>query len=132
MSESDPEKNLRLISTAAKVKIDSQCAPKKVETANAEVSCNRENLDELLEAENDKIDRNGNIVLKKYLELTTDAETRNNFLLRILTKAINKHKCYAIHGTFPALRKPLANRGWIEKRAIRRMILTSDTYAGCI
>lgn len=106
--------------------------PEKVETANVGISCNREDLDELLEAEKNEVDRNGNIALKKYLEMITDAEIRINCLLKILTKAISEHKCYVIHGTFPSLRRPLANRGWIEKRAIRKMITTSDTYAGCI
>lgn len=101
-----------------------------METADAEICCNREDLDELLETK--KNDHNGNIVLKKYLQLITDPEIKISFLLKTLTKAIQEHKCYIIYGTFPALRKPLANRGWIEKRAIRKMIPVSDMYAGCI
>ncbi|XP_014487974.1 PREDICTED: tubulin glycylase 3A-like isoform X3 [Dinoponera quadriceps] len=126
--KSDAGKDSRLTETTPKLKIDLQRAFEKRATVNAEVCCNREDLDELLEAEKNEADHNGNIVLKKYLELTTDVEVRTSFLLRILMKAVNEHKCYVIHGVFPALKKPLANRGWIEKRAIRKMILIPDIY----
>lgn len=124
---------MRLILTVPKLD-NSQCAGKKIKTVDAEICCNREDLEELLKAEDKKIDQengNGNIILREYLKLVTNSETRINFLLKILTKATNQHKCYVICGTFPALRKPLANRGWIEKRAIKKMILmTPDMYEG--
>ncbi|XP_067211638.1 tubulin glycylase 3A-like [Linepithema humile] len=122
--KSNEGKDLRLILTVPKLEINSQCASKKIKTVDAEICCNREDLEELLEAKDKKTDQeDGNIILTEYLKLVTNSETRINLLLKILTKAINEHKCYVICGTFPALRKPLADRGWIEKRAIKKMIL---------
>lgn len=99
---------------------------------DAEICCNRENLEEILEAKDRENDQeNGNIILTDYLKLVTDDEAKINFLLRVLTRAIIDHKYYVICGTFPALRKPLADRGWLEKKAIRKIIsMTPDTYEG--
>lgn len=114
--------------------VNSQCAPKKIKTADAEICCNREDLEELLVTEKKETDQEtGNIILKEYLKLVTSAEVKIKFLLKILTTAINEHKSYVICGTFPPLRKSLADRGWIEKRAIRKIIsMTPDMYEGCI
>ncbi|XP_071555378.1 tubulin glycylase 3A-like [Temnothorax nylanderi] len=120
---SNGEKDVRLILTVPKLEINSQCAAETIKTADAEICCNREDLEELLGAEDKESDReDGNIILTDYLKLVTNDEARINLLLKILTKAVNEHKCYVICGTFPALRKPLTDRGWIEKRAIRKMI----------
>ncbi|EGI65850.1 Tubulin glycylase 3B [Acromyrmex echinatior] len=44
-------------------------------------------------------------------------------------KAVDEHKCYVICGTFPVLKKPLTDRGWIDKKAIRKMIsISPNTY----
>lgn len=116
------------------MKINSKCASETIKTTDAEICCNREDLEELLGAEDKESDRkNGNIILTDYLKLVTNDEARINLLLKILTKALNEHKCYVIYGTFPALKKPLTNRGWIEKRAIKKMISTApNTYGGRI
>lgn len=113
---------------------DSQSTIEKIKTVDAEICCNRENLEELLEAKDRESDQeNGNIILTEYLKLVTSDEAKINVLLKILTKAITEHKYYVIYGTFPALRKPLTDRGWLEKRAIRKMIsMTPDTCEGCI
>lgn len=112
--------------------INSQCAVERTKTVDAEICCNRENLEEILGAKDRESDQeNGNIILTEYLKLVTDDETKINFLLKILTRAIIDHKYYVICGTFPALRKPLADRGWLEKKAVRKMIsMTPDTYEG--
>lgn len=125
---------MQLVLTVPKLEINSQCAAETIKTADAEICCNRENLEELLEAEDKESDReNGNIVLMDYLKLVTNNDAKINFLLKILTKAVNEHKCYVICGTFPTLRKPLTDRGWIEKRTIRKMIsLASNEYTGRI
>ncbi|XP_076679282.1 tubulin glycylase 3A-like [Andrena cerasifolii] len=97
-----------------------------VKTANAEVLCNREDLDELLgdeEKENDYT--HGKIFLREYLRLLTTEQAKISFILKVLTKAVNEHKVYGIYGTFPVLRKPLGKRGWVEKRSIRRMLSMS-------
>ncbi|XP_036139060.1 tubulin glycylase 3A-like [Monomorium pharaonis] len=101
-----------------------------IKTANVETCCNREDLEELLRAEDKESDQeNGNIILTDYLKLVTNDEAKINLLLKILIKAVNEHKCYMICGTFPSLKKPLMDRGWIEKRAIRKMIsIFSNTY----
>ncbi|XP_011701651.1 PREDICTED: tubulin glycylase 3A-like [Wasmannia auropunctata] len=129
---SNVEKDLRLILTVPKLKINSQlCSAETInKTADAEICCNRENLEELFEAENNESDReNGNIILTDYLKLVKNDEVRINLLLKILTKAVDEHKCYMICGTFPILKKPLTDRGWIEKRAIKKMIsIASNTY----
>lgn len=105
-----------------------------MKTADVEICCNREDLEDLLGAEDKKSDpENGNIILSDYFKLVTNDKTRINFLLKVLTKAVNEHKCYVICGTFPTLRKPLTDRGWIEKRAIRKMIsITPNVYEGHI
>jgi len=123
---------LRLILTGPKLKINSQCVIEAIKTVDAEICCNREDLEELLGMENKENDReDGNIILTDYLKLITNDEARVNLLLKILTKAVNEHKCYVIYGMFPVLRKPLMNRGWIEKRAIRKMIsIAPNTYEG--
>lgn len=123
-----------MILTVPKLKINSQCASETIKTADAEICCNREDLEELLGAENKESDReNGNIILTDYLKLVTNDEVRINLLLKILTEAVNEHKCYVICGTFPALKKSLTDRGWIEKRAIRKMISTApNMYKGRI
>ncbi|XP_072767278.1 tubulin glycylase 3A-like [Anoplolepis gracilipes] len=129
-SASNGEKNLQLLLTVPKLNINSQCEVERIKTVDAEIGCNRENLEELLEAEDrENNQENGNIILTEYLKLITDDEAKINFLLKILTRAIIEHKYYVICGTFPALRKPLADRGWLEKRAIRKMIsISPDTY----
>lgn len=126
---------MRLVLTVPKLEIiNSQCAAETIKTTDAEICCNREDLEELLEAEDKESDReNGNIVLMDYLKLVTNDEAKTNLLLKILTKAVNEHKCYVIYGTFPTLRKPLTDRGWIEKKAVRKMIsLASNEYKGHI
>ncbi|XP_011877280.1 PREDICTED: uncharacterized protein LOC105567214 [Vollenhovia emeryi] len=126
------EKDLRLTLTVPKLEINSQCTVETTKTADAEICCNREDLEELLEAEDEDSDRaGGNIILTDYLKLIRNDETRINLLLKILTKAVNEHKCYVICGTFPALRKPMTGRGWIEKRAIRKMMsIAPNAYEG--
>ncbi|XP_076377190.1 tubulin glycylase 3A-like isoform X1 [Megalopta genalis] len=98
-------------------------ATEPVRTANAEILCNREDLSDLLD-ERDKEEENehGRIVLKDYLKLLTTDQAKISFILTMLTKAVNEHKIFVIFGSFPALRKPLGKRGWIEKRYIRKMI----------
>lgn len=125
---------MRLILTVPKSKANKQCVAETIKTADAEICCNREDLEELLGAEHKENDReNGNIILTDYLKLITNDEARINLLLKILTIAVNEHKCYVICGSFPSLRKPLMDRGWVEKRAIRKMISISlNTYEGCI
>ncbi|KYN04107.1 Tubulin glycylase 3A [Cyphomyrmex costatus] len=118
----EDEKNMQLILTVPNMKINSQCASETIKTADAEICCNREDLKELLGTDKESDRENGNIILTDYLKLITNDEARINLLLKILTKAVDEHKCYVICGTFPVLRKPLTNRGWIEKRAIRKMI----------
>jgi len=113
----------------------SRCATEeKTETANVEIYCNRNYLEELLERENaKKKQRNGNIMLEDYLQLVTNEQLRFNFLLKILTKAISEHKMYSIYGTLPPLKTSLDNRGWVEKKAIRRIkdvSSTADLYEG--
>lgn len=95
-------------------------------TTNAEILCNREDLNDLF-SENDKQeeDNDGRIVLKDYLKLLSTEQAKINFILMMLSKAVNEHKVFVICGTFPVLRKPLGKRGWIEKRYIRRMISMS-------
>jgi len=87
-----------------------------------------------LERENTKKkQRNGNIMLEDYLQLVTNEQLRFNFLLKILTKAISEHKMYSIYGTLPPLKTSLDNRGWVEKKAIRRIkdvSSTADLYEG--
>lgn len=102
------------------------------QNADVEICCNREDLEDLLEAQDKESDQEtGNIILIDYLKLVTNNETRINLLLKILTKAVNEHKCYVICGTFPILKKPLTDRGWIEKRAIKKMIsIAPNTYEG--
>lgn len=131
---SNAEKNLQLLLTVPKLNINSQCADERIKTVDAETCCNRENLPELLEMENRENDQeNGNIILEEYLKLVTNDETKINFLLNVLTRAITKHKYYVIYGTFPVLKKPLADRGWLEKKAIKKIISTiPETYEGCI
>ncbi|XP_076625728.1 tubulin glycylase 3A-like isoform X3 [Colletes latitarsis] len=95
-------------------------------TANAEILCNREDLDDLL-GEEDKENEHGHgkIVLREYLKLLTTEQAKISFILKMLTKAVNEHKIFVIYSTFPVLRKPLSKRGWIEKRSIRRMLSMS-------
>jgi hypothetical protein len=89
-------------------------------------------LEELLERENaKKKQRDENIILEDYLKLVTNEQLRFNFLLKILTKAINEHKMYSIYGTLPPLKTSLDNRGWIEKKAIRRIKEVSSTTDLC-
>ncbi|XP_026672887.1 tubulin glycylase 3A-like [Ceratina calcarata] len=97
-----------------------------VQTANVEILCNRDDLDELLE-EDEKENENtyGRIILREYLRLLTNKEAKINFILKVLQKAVNEHKIFVIYGTFPVLRKPLGRRGWIEKRFIRKMLSMS-------
>ncbi|XP_076643205.1 tubulin glycylase 3A-like [Halictus rubicundus] len=97
--------------------------PEPVKTANAEILCNRENLNDLI-GEKNKEDENdhGRIVLKDYLKLLTSDQAKISFILSMLTKAVNEHKIFVIFGSFPVLKKPLTKRGWVEKRYIRRMI----------
>lgn len=95
-------------------------------TANAEILCNREDLDDLYsENEKKEEDNHGRIVLKDYLKLLSTEQAKINFILMMLSKAVNEHKVFVIYGSFPVLRKPLGKRGWIEKRYIRRMISMS-------
>ncbi|XP_076761407.1 tubulin glycylase 3A-like [Xylocopa sonorina] len=97
-----------------------------VKTANAEILCNRDDLDDLLdEDDNENANSHGKIILREYLRLLTTEEAKINFILKILQKAVNEHKIFVIYGTFPVLRKPLGKRGWIEKRFIRRMLAMS-------
>ncbi|XP_012054066.1 PREDICTED: uncharacterized protein LOC105617099 [Atta cephalotes] len=125
------EKNLQLILTVPKLKSNSQYATETIKTADAEICCNREDLKELLGADKESDQENGNIRLTDYLKLITNDEARINLLLKILTKALAEHKCYVIYGTFPVLRKPLTARGWIDKKAIRKMIsIPPNTYEG--
>lgn len=122
---------MQLNLTVPKLKINSQCAVETIKTADAEICCNREDLKELLETDKESDQENGNIILTDYLKLVTNDEARINLLLNILTKAVDEHKCYVICGTFPVLRKPLMDRGWIEKRAIRKMIaIPPHAYEG--
>lgn len=132
-SASNAEKNLQLLLTVPKLNINSQCADERIKTVDAETCCNRENLEELLETEDRENDQeNGNIILAEYLKLVTNDETKINFLLKVLMRAITEHKYYVICGTFPVLKKPLADRGWLEKKAIKKMISTiPETYEGC-
>ncbi|XP_025267473.1 tubulin glycylase 3A-like [Camponotus floridanus] len=129
-SASNEEKNLQLVLTVPKLNINSQCADERIKTVDAEICCNRENLEEILEAKDRENDQeNGNIILTDYLKLVTDDEAKINFLLKVLTRTIIDHKYYVICGTFPALKKPLTDRGWLEKKAIRKIISTiPDTY----
>ncbi|KAG5308042.1 TTL3A glycylase, partial [Acromyrmex insinuator] len=127
------EKNLQLILTDfPKLKINSQreveIQTQIIKTADAEICCNREDLKELLgDQESDQ--EKGNIILTDYLKLITNNEARINLLLKILMKAVDEHKCYVICGTFPVLKKPLTDRGWIDKKAIRKMIsISPNTY----
>ena len=102
-------------------------------TANAEILCNRDDLDDLLEEEEKKnVNTHGKIILREYLKLLSTEEARINFILKVLTKAVNEHKVFAIYGIFPPLRKPLGKRGWIEKRFIRRMLsMSPEISEGC-
>ncbi|KAL6434343.1 hypothetical protein ACFW04_006043 [Cataglyphis niger] len=131
---SNEEKNLQLLLTVPKLNINSQCVDERIKTVDAETCCNRENLLELLEMENRENDQeNGNIILAEYLKLITNDETKINFLIKVLTRAITEHKYYVTCGTFPVLKKPLADRGWLEKKAIKKMISTiPEIYEGCI
>lgn len=123
---------MQLILTVPKFKINSQCAAETIKTADVEICCNREDLEELLKTEDKESDpENGNIIWTDYLKLVTKDESRINLLLKILTKAVTEHKCYVICGTFPVLRKPLTDRGWIEKKAIKKMLsIDTNTYVG--
>ncbi|XP_029044509.1 uncharacterized protein LOC114876828 [Osmia bicornis bicornis] len=97
-----------------------------VKTANAEILCNRDDLDDLLrEYEKQNEQAHGRIILRDYLKLLSNEEIKVNFILKVLTKAVNDHKIFVIYGNFPVLRKPLGKRGWIEKRFIRRLLSTS-------
>lgn len=105
---------------------------KPVKTANAEILCNRDNLDDLVEDEEENGHGHGRIVLKDYLKLLTTDQAKISFILKVLTKAVSERKIFVIYGTFPVLRKPLGKRGWIEKRAIRRMLsVSTEISEGC-
>lgn len=122
--EKDDEQDLKLILTVPKVDVKSQCARKgKIEMANAGIYCNRDDPEELLKPENAEDDprENGNIIMEEYSKLLRNEKIRTNFLLKILERAVSEHKVYTIYGTFPPLKKPLVDRGWIDKRIIRRM-----------
>lgn len=125
---------MRLTLTIPKVNENSQCAKttRKIKTADAEICCNREDLQELFGVNDERDEEeSGNIKLTEYLKLMTNDKIRINFLLTILTKAVKEHKCYVICGTFPILRKPLADRGWVEKKSVRKMIsLSPDVFQG--
>ncbi|XP_020721942.2 tubulin glycylase 3A [Bombus terrestris] len=97
-----------------------------VRTANVEILCNRDDLDDLLEEEEkENVSTYGKIILREYLSLLSAEDAKINFILKVLTKAVNEHKIFVIYGTFPVLRKPLGRRNWIEKRFIRRMLSMS-------
>ncbi|XP_068981011.1 tubulin glycylase 3A-like [Bombus flavifrons] len=97
-----------------------------VRTANVEILCNRDDLDDLLEEEEkENVNTYGKIILREYLSLLSAEDAKINFILKVLTKAVNEHKIFVIYGTFPVLRKPLGRRNWIEKRFIRRMLSMS-------
>ncbi|XP_053978542.1 tubulin glycylase 3A-like isoform X1 [Hylaeus volcanicus] len=97
-----------------------------VKTANAEILCNRDDLNDLLKDEEKENEfGHGKILLREYLKLLTSEQAKISFILKMLTKAVNEHKIFVIYGTFPVLRKPLGRRGWIEKRSIRRMLSMS-------
>lgn len=104
-----------------------------VKTANAEVLCNREDLDDLFgDEEKENEYTHGKIFLREYLRLLTTEQAKISFILKVLTKAVNEHKVFGIYGTFPVLRKPLGKRGWIEKRSIRRMLsMSPEMSEGC-
>ncbi|KAI4504527.1 hypothetical protein M0802_000077 [Mischocyttarus mexicanus] len=93
------------------------------EKKSAAICCNRNNINDLLEEENKENESDhGSILLKECLKLLTTSEAKINFILKILTKALNERKIFVISGIFPVARKPLNKRGWIEKKAIRKMI----------
>ena len=102
-------------------------------TANVKILCNRDDLNDLLEEEEkENVNTHGKIILREYLRLLSTEEAKINFILKVLTKAVNEHKVFAIYGVFPPLRKPLGKRGWIEKRFIRRMLAMSpEILEGC-
>lgn len=104
-----------------------------VRTANVEILCNRDDLDDLLEEEEkENVNTYGKIILREYLSLLSAEDAKINFILKVLTKAVNEHKIFVIYGTFPVLRKPLGRRNWIEKRFIRRMLsMSPEISEGC-
>nr|XP_012142811.1 PREDICTED: tubulin glycylase 3A-like isoform X3 [Megachile rotundata] len=106
--------------------MNSQTIQEPVKTANVEILCNRDDLDDLLkEYEKENEQAQGRVIIRDYLKLLTNEEAKVNFILKVLTKAVNEHKIFVIYGNFPVLRKPLGRRGWIEKRFIRRLFSTS-------
>lgn len=104
-----------------------------VKTANAEILCNCDDINELIEEEKRKrVDNHGRIIFREYLNLLTTEEAKVEFILKVLTKAVNERTIFAIYGIFPALRKPLGRRGWVEKRFVRRMLsMSPDISEGC-
>ncbi|XP_076389073.1 tubulin glycylase 3A-like isoform X4 [Megachile rotundata] len=107
--------------------MNSQTIQEPVKTANVEILCNRDDLDDLLkEYEKENEQAQGRVIIRDYLKLLTNEEAKVNFILKVLTKAVNEHKIFVIYGNFPVLRKPLGRRGWIEKRFIRRLFSTSS------
>ena len=59
------------------------------------------------------------------MRLLNSENAKINFILKILSKAVNEHKIFVIYGIFPPIRKPLGQRGWIEKKFIRKMLSMS-------
>lgn len=95
-------------------------------TANAEILCNRDDLDDLLmDQEKESENTYGKIILREYMRLLNSENAKINFILKILSKAVNEHKIFVIYGIFPPIRKPLGQRGWIEKKFIRKMLSMS-------
>ncbi|XP_076241153.1 tubulin glycylase 3A-like [Calliopsis andreniformis] len=124
----ESEKGSQLILRVSDSKMNSQAIMhlQPVKTANAEILCNRDDLDDLFEDEEKENEHgHGRIVLKDYLKLLTTDQAKISFILKVLTKAVSEHKIFVIYGTFPVLRRPLSKRGWIEKRAIRKMLSMS-------
>ncbi|XP_043791514.1 tubulin glycylase 3A-like isoform X2 [Apis laboriosa] len=99
---------------------------KPIKTANAEILCNRDDLDDLLmDEEKENENTYGKIILREYMRLLNSENAKINFILKILSKAVNEHKIFVIYGIFPPIRKPLGQRGWIEKKFIRKMLSMS-------
>lgn len=97
-----------------------------IKTANAEILCNRDDLDDLLmDEEKENENTYGKIILREYMRLLNTENAKINFILKILSKAVNEHKIFVIYGIFPPIRKPLGQRGWIEKKFIRKMLSMS-------
>ncbi|XP_061939647.1 tubulin glycylase 3A-like isoform X2 [Apis cerana] len=97
-----------------------------IKTANAEILCNRDDLDDLLmDEEKENENTYGKIILREYMRLLNSENAKINFILKILSKAVNEHKIFVIYGIFPPIRKPLGQRGWIEKKFIRKMLSMS-------